>query len=148
MQAKTLVSPAGAILAVICFCLPWARISCGPGMHRTVSGATLGGVFWLVPVLAVAVVAVAVISRRIGAPTRAWPIIILASAAALAIIALQSLRLASQTRFGVGADDVGFNLRAGSVGTVAGLLVALAGGLLLRPGRPRHPSQPRASKGG
>jgi hypothetical protein len=136
---KALTSPAGAILAIVCFFLPWARISCAPVVNKTVSGATLGGAFWLVPVLAAAVVALFLVSKRIGGFARAWPIIILAPVAALAIIAIQSLRLASQTRFGIGSDDVGFSLRAGSVGTVAGLLVALAGGLLLKPRRSRRP---------
>ena len=149
---KVIASPAGAILALICFFLPWAHISCAPIVNKTVSGAALGGVFWLVPALAGVILAVSaapVVSKRSCALKRSWPIIILAAVAALAVIAIQSLRLGSQTRFGMGADDVGFNLRWGSVGTVAGLLLALAGGLLLRPVRSREqlePGQPRRAK--
>ena len=44
---KAFLSPAGAGLVLICFFLPWVRVSCA-GKEMIISGHTLGGVFWLV----------------------------------------------------------------------------------------------------
>jgi hypothetical protein len=52
---KVFLTPAGAIIALICFFLPWVKVSYA-GKVKNVSGAEVGGIFWLVLVSALAII--------------------------------------------------------------------------------------------
>jgi len=137
----SLVSPAGAMLAVLCFFLPWGRFSCA-GISRTLTGAQIGGVFWIAFAAALAiplVIGAGLLLRRLHVARLA--------VAGLAFLGLAIL-LIEQTRFTHGqatgfghvhARDVGVQLRLGGAGTVLGLLIALAGSML--PGWRRRPAE-------
>ena len=133
-QKAIYLSPAGAALALVGFFLPWARISCGPILDKTVSGASLGGLFWLafaLPAIMLAgfVYLVSPKSRRGRRPERWAPAFALGSAAALAVIVVNCLRLVGEARGKAGPlanHGVGFSLEFGGVATVVGLVVSLA----------------------
>jgi apolipoprotein N-acyltransferase len=146
LPRRTLISPAGALLALVCFFLPWGRFSCA-GVGRTLSGADIGGMLWIVFAAALvipAAVAAGLLLRRLD---RARLVVAGSALLALGVMLLQHLRFArgQGTGFGrVQPEDLGVQLRLGGAGTVLGLLVALIGSVFLgsRPGRGR-PEPPR-----
>jgi hypothetical protein len=136
-----LVSPAGAVLAALCFFLPWGRFSCA-GINRTLTGAQIGGVCWIVFAAALAiplVVGAGLLLRRLHQARLAVGALALLGLAIL-LIELTQFARGHQTGFGhVHAEDVGVQLRIGGAGTVIGLLIALAGSTL--PGWRRRPEE-------
>lgn len=141
MRRKSIyLSPAGSALVVVSFFLPWARISCGPILDRTVSGASLGGAYWAAFGLAAAAVA-GFVCLRLGrgrrpdgwAPERWAPAFALGSIGALAVILIQSLRLAGEAQgkmVPLADHAVGFSLKFGAVATVVGLVVSILGAVV------------------
>ncbi len=132
------VGPAGAALLVVCFFLPWARFSCGPGLGRTISGPLLGNVAWLALVAGLVLIGAFALLWRVGRLHLAWPL-----PAAAAIVAI--LSIASDLDKLTGCIHVGFtrlkpaslsvHLRPGGVGVIAGLILLLFGTVLLLPRR-------------
>lgn len=142
MRTKALfLSPAGALLTIVSFFLPWAKVSCAPVVNKTVSGASLGGMLWLVLPLAAVVLASFFYFLRRRSAGRSRPFVAVASAAALAIITAKcvSLSQGAQSGFsGVASGMVGLRVEMGGAGTLLGLALALAGALI---GRGRHQSK-------
>ena len=140
-RKRALISPAGAVLAALCFFLPWGRFSCA-GISRTMTGAQIGGVFWIAFAAALAiplVIGASFLFRRL-----AWARLAVAGLAllGLAILLVEQLRFShgQGTGFGhVRASDVGVQLRLGGAGTLLGLLIALAGSMA--PGWRRRPEE-------
>jgi hypothetical protein len=133
-QPKDLISPAGAVLALVCFFLPWGRFTCA-GFNRTLSGAQIGGTFWVVFSLALAIPASVAAGFLLRQRRRARLTVLVCSIAALVIILVRQVGFVRghETGFGrVHAEDVGVRLRFGGAGTVLGLLIALAGSIALR----------------
>lgn len=144
------LTPAGAAMAIVCFFLPWARVSCAPGVRKSFSGAQLGGIFWLV--LGAALVALAAFVFFHARRRLEWarPIIILASLAALAVIVIKSIEYAQGRPTPVGSvrPDPGLRTKFGGAGTLIGLALAIAGAGFIRGrpllGRPRVASKQAA----
>lgn len=136
-----LISPAGAGLAALCFFLPWGRFSCA-GMSRILTGAQIGGVFWIVFAAALAIplaIGAGLVFRRLRLARLAVAGLAFLG---LAILIIEQVRFAhgQATGFGhVHANDVGVELRLGGAGTALGLLIALAGSML--PGWRRTPEE-------
>jgi hypothetical protein len=132
------LTPFGAAVVVICFFLPWVEFSC-VGVRRTMSGAQLGGVFWLVSIAAAVALGAFVYCFSRGQARRSWPVAALTSLAALALIVYKYLSLwrGEETPYGtITPEDVGLTIQPGAVGTVLGLLLVLVGvPFLRRPGR-------------
>ena len=61
------INISAALIAIICFFLPWEQVSCG-GARESLSGLDLArhdyGLLWLVPLLMLAVLVVAFLRRR------------------------------------------------------------------------------------
>lgn len=134
MRTKALfLSPAGALLTIVSFFLPWAKISCAPVVDRTVSGASLGGMLWLVLPLAAGSLAAFLyfaVRRSVG---RSRLLVVVASAAALAIIVAKCLSLARGAQSGmsgIASNLVGVRLQLGGAGTLCGLVLSLVGALV------------------
>jgi hypothetical protein len=144
-QPKDLISPAGAVLALFCFFLPWGRFTCA-GFNRALTGAQIGGSFWLVFALALAIPASVAAGFLLRQQRRARLTVLVCSLAALAIILVRQINFVRghETGFGrVHAEDVGVRLRFGGAGTVLGLLIALAGSIAWRAARSRRAETPR-----
>ena len=133
MRSKAIfLSPAGAALTLVSFFLPWAKVSCAP-IHRTVTGPSLGGLFWLVIPLGAAILLCFFYFMRRLAVGRSRPFIAAISGAALAIIVGKSLMLAENATSGVSGKAAGacsFKIEFGGVAVFGGLVISLVGALL------------------
>jgi hypothetical protein len=149
--------PAGAAMLIVCFFLPWLRCSCGPGTGRTISGAGLGGIAWLVVFAGLAVLAAFALLWRRGQLHRAWPLPAAAALLASASIAGALTELSHAIHVGFTClKPASIHLRVGGTGTIAGLVLLFLSTLLMlprrrraRPGaaRPAPPERPGAHKG-
>jgi hypothetical protein len=129
IRKRTFISPTGAVLALICFFLPWGRFSC-TGVNRTLTGAQIGGPLWIVFAAAVAMLLAIAAHALLRWPRQVRWVVVLCSLLALGVILLKQISFArgQETGFGrVRATAVGVHVRPGGAGTVLGLVVALAG---------------------
>ena len=134
-RPKDLISPGGAILALVCFFLPWGRFSCA-GYSRRLSGAQLGGSFWIVFAAAAAIPAIVATGLVLRQHRRARRIVTACSLVGLAVALMRQIEFVRGHETGFGrlhARDVGVQLHLGGAGTVLGLLIALAGSIRIVP---------------
>ena len=141
---KVFLSPAGAVLAFICFFMPWVKFSCG-GVTRSSSGADIGGALWLVPLAAAVILVAFFVLRGQKRVHRAKPFVIVSALVALAIMLIRYQNFVSEmkTQFGITRpEDIGLKIEFGAIGTVIGLAVALIGALTLTEESSIGPSPP------
>ncbi|OGC92036.1 MAG: hypothetical protein A2W25_08850 [candidate division Zixibacteria bacterium RBG_16_53_22] len=134
-------SPAGAGIILICFFLPWLKVSCGT-KDVTLSGSGIGGVFWVIFGLAlVALAAFIVLRGRLGA---IWlkSIFISCSLVSAAIILYKYIAVINDPDipFYVPSKMISFEFRPGAVGLIIGLLLAAFGAPLIRSVTGKKPS--------
>jgi len=130
--------PAGAALLIVCFFLPWARFSCGPGFGRTISGQGLGGIARLAVVAALALLAAFLLLWRSRRLHLAWPLPAATALTALVAIAAGLNEVSRGINLGVThvkPTGLHVDLRPGGIGTIAGLFLLLLGTVLLLPHR-------------
>ncbi|MGB8658188.1 MAG: zinc ribbon domain-containing protein [Candidatus Zixiibacteriota bacterium] len=128
------LSPAGAVIALICFFLPWVKFSCS-GIEQTVSGSQIGGELWIIFAASVIILVVFYLFRNQKQLDKACPVVILSSLAGLAVLLFKFLKFATpqKTEFGtITLKDIGLSIQFGAVGTVIGLLMALIGSGFLK----------------
>lgn len=109
----SLISPAGAAFAVICFFLPWTQTSCG---DKTIvsTGADLGGAYWFVPFMGIVAIGAYFICRYQNALHVAR--LFISGSAIVALCFLAHLIYSvygikeSQFRFGFFGSIIGFAL--------------------------------------
>ena len=128
------LSPAGALIALICFFLPWVKISCS-GIEQTASGSQIGGELWIVFAAAVVILGAFYLFRNLKQLDKARPVVILSSLSGLAVLLFKFLKFATpqETEFGtITLKDIGSSIQFGAVGTVIGLIMALIGSSFLK----------------
>lgn len=128
------LSPAGAVIALICFFLPWVKFSCS-GNEQTVSGSQIGGELWIVFTAAVVILGAFYLFRSQKQLDKARPVVILSSLAGLAVLLFKFLKFVTpqETEFGtITLKDIGSSIQFGAVGTVIGLIMALIGSSFLK----------------
>jgi hypothetical protein len=128
MKYRAYLTPSGAVVIGICFFLPWAHFSC-TGVRVSVSGAGLGGILWLIPIMAMVIVAAFFHLQKKGKFREARLIIL--TAIGLALIALiwkiVAILNAPKPAFGlIKPEHVGFRLGIGAFGTLMGLMLLMA----------------------
>ena len=130
---KAFLSPAGAGLVLICFFLPWVRVSCA-GKEMIISGHTLGGVFWLVLGAAALSLAAFFYFHKRQKPKNARPFLLASAILALGIIIYKYNAIVRDPNipFYVPASAINVNIKLGAVGTVIGLLMVGAGAMFLK----------------
>jgi hypothetical protein len=129
MNQKSLLTPAGAALALICFFLPWAKIEC-MGVSKNISGSEIGGAVWLVFAAALAVLAAFYYFRSINNIEKSKPIIAVAAIVALVVMAWKyvSLLQGIKTEMGtITAKDLNMKIGIGAIGSSLGFLLVLFG---------------------
>ncbi len=132
-HAKSALSPSGALLALVCFFLPWGRFSC-MGMRRRMSGAQLGGAYWIIATACVAILVAILYFASRRQLHRARPIVFLSSLAAIVFFVIRSIGIAKGQETGYGrvtGDDIGVRTLPAVFGTVVGLVAALVGSFSL-----------------
>ncbi len=132
-KLSVFLTPAGAGIAIICFFLPWVRVSCGT-ITVEASGGRIGGILWLV--LAAALIILAAFIYRYFRQRRdlfKLKLITLLSGGAAIIIMIYKFISAFA---GDGADirlsDFWSVIRFGAIGELLGLLMAMGGAFVYR----------------
>lgn len=130
---KVFLSPAGAVLALICFFMPWVKFSCG-GVTRSSSGADIGGALWLVPLAAAVILVAFFVLREQKRVHRAKPFVVGSALVALAtmLVRYQNFMSEMKTQLGISRpEDIGLKIEFGAIGTVIGLAMSLIGAFTL-----------------
>ena len=135
--ARLWISPAGAVIALICFFLPWYDYSCGEKIV-TERGYDMAWPFWAIPVAAAGMLLAFGLAWRRGKPWRARPYIMGLSLVLPALLGLLAfMALSEGVRFGfrpvAPGEEKYHAVRFGLVGEVLGLLLAQVGAIWLRP---------------
>lgn len=128
-EKSRLVSPLGAVLALICFFMPWMKISC-IGDPKYISGADIGGAFWIVFCSAALILLIFIYFDSKNNLNSAKILTVLASLVGLIFIAYKLISFLNGVDTGFGKikpEDVGFKMQAGGLGTIFGLLLSLFG---------------------
>jgi len=131
---KVLLTPAGAILALICFFLPWVKVSCA-GKVNYLSGAEIGGIFWLVFLAPLVIIVAFFYFRSQKQLEKSRPVAILSSIVALAVIFIKYTSLAWEQKSVVakaGSKVIDCTIQLGAVGTVIGFILAITGLFFLK----------------
>jgi hypothetical protein len=125
------LSPAGAAIVLICFFLPWLRVSCG-AKRIILRGSSMGGIFWLVFVSAAIILVSYLYFKKRGKTEHARFFFLIGSVVALGIIIYKYIAVAlnPDIPFYIPERMIGFELKLGALGTIIGLLMVLAGGIL------------------
>jgi glucan phosphoethanolaminetransferase (alkaline phosphatase superfamily) len=130
---KTFLTPAGAMIALICFFLPWVKISCGRST-KSFSGPDIGGIFWLVLIAALVMVIAFFYFRRKNQPEKSKYVAIIGSIMALLAIIVRYISLVyGQNGIWVkaGTKAVRFKVQMGAIGTIFGLILVITGAVFI-----------------
>jgi len=131
---KVLLTPAGAILALICFFLPWVKVSCAR-TTKSFSGPEIGGIFWLLLVSALAIIVAFFYFRSQKQLEKSRPVAILSSIVALAVIFIKYTSLAWEQKgmfAKAGSKVIDCTIQLGAIGTVIGFILAITGLFFLK----------------
>ncbi len=116
---KIFLSPAGGILATICFFLPWIKVDCFP---QAASGADIGGIVWLVLISSLVIVGSFFFYRNLHRIEQSKKLITISSWSAFAILIIRYISFASSDY-----GKIGFTLQYGVFGVIIGFIGALVG---------------------
>jgi len=133
---RVFLTPAGAIIALICFFLPWVKVSCA-GKVNYLSGAEIGGIFWLVLITALAIIVAFFYFRNQKKIEKSRPVAILGSIITLAVILIKYVSLAWEQKSvfaKAGSKVIDCTIQIGAVGTVIGFVMAVVGAGFLKTG--------------
>ena len=167
--AKLFLSPAGASIALICFFLPWVRVSCAGDLGKegvlatySASDSQLGGILWIAFLAAIVVVLAFSFFLAQKKVERARLIVAISALIGLVAIILRYFQAINDTYDFYGLllkyDDVKglirVNILYGAWGTWAGLIIAFVSWPLLKSkdrdnaarGRPPPKGKPENAK--
>ncbi|HEV2705683.1 MAG TPA: hypothetical protein VGV59_07135 [Pyrinomonadaceae bacterium] len=127
LDPKTLVAPAGALLAFLGFFMPWVAVSIFV-VGANVAGYQMGLLAWPVPLLCLAIIAAAFLPRLTGQQQLPTRIVIAACAAAgLLLVFFRIVLTFFEMRNSWGAR---YSFQMGLMLTILGLAVAFVGAFL------------------
>jgi glucan phosphoethanolaminetransferase (alkaline phosphatase superfamily) len=131
---KIFLTPAGAFIALICFFLPWVKISCGR-TTKSFSGPDIGGIFWLVLIAALVMVAAFFYFRIKNQPEKSKYVAIIGSIVALAAIYIKYISVVygqNSLLVKAGTKVVRFKVQIGAIGTLFGLVLVIIGATFIK----------------
>ncbi len=134
---KSLISPSGAVFAVICFFLPWLQQSCGERtmISTGVDLANADSILWLLPLLGIVALAAYVACKINKVLYRARPFIIGSAGFALCFFIYKFSVLLMAVGYFNGSNGGPPNptqIKPGSYGTVIGFILTIVGCLFIR----------------
>jgi hypothetical protein len=137
-----LLSPAGAGIVLICFFLPWLRVSCGT-KKMLLRGSDMGGALYIVLIAAILMLIAFAFFGFLGKAHKCRHVFLWASLVASGTIAYKYITVAlnPDIPFYIPGKMIGFELKIGAFGTILGLLLAGLGALLL--GRSQGEESPK-----
>lgn len=141
-KSLELISPAGAGIVLICFFLPWLRVSCGT-KKVILRGADMGGALYVILGAAVVMIAAFAIYKYLGQAHKSRFVFLWASLLAIGTIVYEyiSVMLDPKIPFYIPGRMIGIELKIGAFGTILGLFLAALGGILLR-----QPDSPKSGE--
>lgn len=144
-RLRAFLSPAGAGLVLICFFLPWMRVSCG-GKEMIISGQNIGGIFWIVLEAAAFSLFSFLYFQKRRKIKNARPFLLAGALSALGIILYKyiSIRRDPKIPFYIPASAINVDIKIGAIGTILGLLMVGAGSMLLKSTEPQSENADRA----
>jgi len=143
---KSFITPAGAILALLCFFLPWVKFSCA-GSTQIVSGMKLAqdeGLLWLVFIAALVILGVYFYMRSKNTVWKSKRYTLIGCGVAVLVIVYEFIDFLTgvDTEFGrIKPSDVGFTLQFGFFGTLLGFILAAVGAYMLPKGPPEEQAE-------
>lgn len=131
-SSHELISPTGAGIIIICFFLPWLRVSCG-AKKIILRGSDMGGALYIVLGAAILMILAFAILKLLGQTHFSRYIFCGGSLLAAGTIAYKYITVALNPNipFYVPEKMVGFELRPGAYGIILGLVLSGLGALLL-----------------
>ncbi len=131
---RIFLTPAGAMIALICFFLPWVKVSCGR-TTRSLSGPDIGGIFWLVLIATLVMMAAFFFFRKKNQPEKSRYVAIVGSVIALAAIYIKYISVAygqNSLLVKAGTKVVRFNVQIGAIGAILGFILILIGEVYIK----------------
>ena len=143
-RTNELISPAGAGIVLVCFFLPWLKVSCGT-KKMLLRGSDMGGELYVVLGAAILMILAYLVFRILGQTHRSRYFFLAGAIIAAGTIVYKYITVAMNPDipFYVPGSMVGFELRAGAYGTILGLFISGLGALLLGRGvkKPDKPAK-------
>lgn len=134
------LTPAGAGIAIISFFLPWVRVSCGT-VTVEASGASVGGIFWAVFAVAVAIFLAFFYFWKIRQLLKIRLAVIIGAVFSLTVLLYRFFDAFGGEPSDIKFSDLGGALRYGAVGEFVGMLAAISGMLFIE-----HPTSDKRRK--
>ena len=137
---RIFLTPAGACIALICFFLPWVKVSCGR-TTRSLSGPDIGGIFWLVLIAALVMTVAFFYFRSKNQPEKSRYVAIIGSIIALAAIYIKFIGVAygqNSLLVKAGSKVVKFKVQIGAIGSIFGFILILIGEVYIKTLRQRR----------
>lgn len=128
-KLKVLLIPAGAVIAIICFFLPWVKFSLA-GAEITMSGNFLGDELWIVFTMAIVNFGVYFYFISSKQAQRSKTVILISSNFAIAIMIIRYLLFLQgwKTDFGtIRPEDFGLTTQFGAIGAIIGFFISELG---------------------
>lgn len=129
-RRSVFLTPAGAGIAIISFFLPWVRVSCGT-ITVEASGARIGGIFWAVFAVAVAIFLAFFYFWRIRQLLKIRLAVITGAVFSLTVMLYRFFDAFGGEPSDIKFSDLGGALRYGAVGEFLGMLAAIWGMLFI-----------------
>ncbi len=132
-KSSVFTSPAGAVVAIICFFLPWIKINCGP-ISNQASGFDIGGILWLSFFCALGILTVFYIFFKQNRIEDAKPGAMIFSLGGLLIIVGSYFIETGKAGISPSLEDLSDFLAVGAYGTIIGFIIAFIGSFFLKKG--------------
>jgi hypothetical protein len=135
------LTPAGAGIAIICFFLPWVKVSCGT-ITVEASGARIGGIFWLVFATAIFILISFFYFRRRKDQVIGKLIALYGSALSLLVMFYKFISAFSDGSIDINMSNFGSVFRPGAFGEFLGFIMALVGSIYMIDDKKQHHHHP------
>jgi hypothetical protein len=136
---RIFLTPAGAFIALICFFLPWVKVSCGR-TTKYFSGPGIGGIFWLVLIAALVMMVAFFYFRNKNQPEKSKYVAIIGSIIALVAIYIKYISVVygqNSLLVKAGSKVVRFKVQIGAIGSIFGFILILIGEVYIKTLRQR-----------
>jgi hypothetical protein len=141
-KIRIFLTPAGAGIAIICFFLPWVKVSCGT-ITVQASGARIGGIFWLVLIAAILILISFFVFWGRKELFRIKLVIPVAAAMAMIIMLYKFISTFGSGEVDIKSSDLFSVIRPGALGEFVGFIMAMLGSIFILDNTKQNPNQAR-----
>ncbi len=122
------------MIALICFFLPWVKVSCGR-TTKSFSGPDIGGIFWLVLIAALTMVVAFFYFRYKNQPEKIKYVAVIGLIIAFLAMCIKYISVThglNSLLFKAGTKVVGFKVQAGAIGALLGFVLVIIGAICMK----------------